>query len=94
MTETLVGVSPPKDAVKKTVPPSQLELAAARELVKAARHRGAELTGPDGLLKALTKTELETALDEEMSEHLGYDSTPPRAATAATPATGSGPRRC
>jgi transposase-like protein len=25
------------------------------------------------LLKALTKTVIETALDEEMSEHLGYD---------------------
>ena len=31
------------------------------------------LTGPDGLLKALTKTVIETALDEEMAEHLGYD---------------------
>ena len=31
------------------------------------------MTGPDGLLKALTKTVIETALDEEMSEHLGYD---------------------
>ena len=35
--------------------------------------RGVALTGPDGLLKALTKTVIETALDEEMSEHLGYD---------------------
>ena len=25
------------------------------------------------MLKALTKTVIETALDEEMSEHLGYD---------------------
>jgi len=31
------------------------------------------LTGPDGLLKALTKTVLQAALDEEMAEHLGYD---------------------
>lgn len=31
------------------------------------------MTGPDGMLKALTKTVIETALDEEMSEHLGYD---------------------
>ena len=29
--------------------------------------------GPQGLLKALTKTVIETALDEEMSDHLGYD---------------------
>jgi len=31
------------------------------------------LTGPGGLLKALTKTVLETALNEELTEHLGYD---------------------
>lgn len=29
--------------------------------------------GPDGLLKQLTKTVLETALDEELVDHLGYD---------------------
>ena len=32
-----------------------------------------ELVGPDGLLNQLTKRVLETALEEEMSEHLGYD---------------------
>ena len=31
------------------------------------------MTGPDGLLKALTKTVLEAALEEELTEHLGYD---------------------
>jgi putative transposase len=31
------------------------------------------LTGPGGLLKALTKTVIETALEDEMAEHLGYD---------------------
>lgn len=44
----------------------------ARELVRTARARGVGLTGPDGMLKALTKTVIETALDEEMAEHLGY----------------------
>ena len=44
-----------------------------RELVKAARARGDELTGPDGLLKAITKQVLEAALEEEMTEHVGYD---------------------
>jgi putative transposase len=72
MTETLVGVSPPKEN-KKAVSPDEQELAAARELVKAARARGVALTGPDGLLKAITKTVLESALEEEMSEHVGYD---------------------
>lgn len=71
MTETLVDVSP---SSKEAEPqPSVEELDAARELVRQARARGVALTGPDGLLKALTKTVIESALDEEMSEHLGYD---------------------
>lgn len=49
------------------------EREAVRQLVAAARERGEDLTGPDGLLKYLTKTVLETALDEEMTEHLGYE---------------------
>lgn len=71
MTETLVGMSPPSK--EPAAQPSREELDAARELVRQARDRGVALTGPDGLLKALTKTVIETALDEEMSEHLGYD---------------------
>ena len=31
------------------------------------------LTGPDGLLKQLTKTVIETALNQELTEHLGHD---------------------
>ena len=38
-----------------------------------ARQRGLELTGPNGLLKLLTKNVLETALNEEMTEHLGHE---------------------
>jgi transposase-like protein len=45
----------------------------AQELVAAARADGVELVGPAGLLTGLTRTVLETALDAEMSEHLGYD---------------------
>ena len=40
--------------------PEELEI--ARELVASARARGVALTGPEGLLKALTKTVIETAL--------------------------------
>ena len=72
MTETLVVVEPPSQEPEQR-PPSAAELDAARELVQLARERGVALTGPDGLLKALTKTVIEIALDEEMSEHLGYD---------------------
>jgi putative transposase len=57
---------------KKKFEPSAEETAAI-ELVRLAREQGLSLTGPDGLLKQFTKTVLETALNEEMSEHLGYD---------------------
>jgi putative transposase len=49
----------------------QQELAA--ELVAKARAEGVELTGPDGLLTGPTKQVLETALEAELSDHLGYD---------------------
>ena len=45
----------------------------AQQLVEKARAEGVDLVGPGGLLTGLTKTVLETALDAEMSEHLGYD---------------------
>ena len=58
---------------KTTAKPGDAERAAIREMVKSAKERGLDITGPDGLLKLLTKTVLETALEEEMTEHLGYD---------------------
>ena len=34
----------------------------------ASRVRGEDLTGPEGLLKSITTTVLETALEEELTE--------------------------
>jgi putative transposase len=45
----------------------------AKQLVEQADDEGANLVGPDGMLTGLTKNVLETALEAEMSEHLGYD---------------------
>ena len=45
----------------------------AQQLVETARAEGVELVGPGGLLAGLTKTVLETALEAEMTEHLGYE---------------------
>src|SRR6195952_1140421 len=45
----------------------------AQALVEQARSEGVELIGPGGLLNGLTKTVLETALEAEISDHLGYD---------------------
>ncbi len=60
MTDTLMGVSPPPepapagDAEDREL--SRAELAAVEDLVRQARQAGIALTGPDGLLKAMTKT--------------------------------------
>jgi putative transposase len=45
----------------------------AEQLVEQAGAEGSNLVGPDGMLAGLTKNVLETALEAEMSEHLGYD---------------------
>jgi putative transposase len=62
MTETL----PP---MADEVDPQQL----AEQLLAQAKAQGVDLVGPNGLLNQLTKNVLETALEAEMSEHLGYD---------------------
>lgn len=49
------------------------EQAAAAAMVAEARQGGLKLTGRNGLLKLFTKNVLETALNEEMTEHLGHE---------------------
>lgn len=93
MTETVADVAPLEKTIKKVASLGEAERAAIRDLVVAARARGEDLTGPDGLLKLLTKTVLETALEEEMSDHLGYDKHAVEGRNRGN-ATASGPRRC
>lgn len=62
-----------EDMPAKKKPDPSAEEAAAKELVRMAREQGLSLTGPDGLLKQFTKNVLETALNEEMTEHLGHE---------------------
>lgn len=45
----------------------------ARGLVARARSEGAEFVGPDGSLSGLTKRVMEAALEEELTDHLGYE---------------------
>ncbi len=45
----------------------------AEELVARARAEGVELTGDDGLLTAMVRQVLQTGLEVEMREHLGYE---------------------
>src|ERR1700741_1264426 len=62
--------------MSETLDPVAIELdqrQLAEQLLAQAKEQGVELVGPDGLLNQLTKNVLETALDAEMTEHLGYD---------------------
>src|SRR4051795_8027422 len=68
------------DVVTKKPVERSAEQQAAAELVRLAQEQGLSLTGPDGLLMQLTKTVLETALNEEMTEHLGYEKHDPAGA--------------
>jgi len=74
MTTTLNDVTKKKDAENSA------EAQAAVELVRLAKAQGLSLTGPDGLLKQFTKTVIETALNEEMTEHLGFEKHDPAGA--------------
>src|SRR6478736_4872012 len=60
------------------------EQAAAAAMVAEAKARGLELTGPNGLLKLFTKNVLETALNEELTEHLGHAKHQDEAGRAST----------
>src|ERR1700734_734311 len=86
MTATLDGVT------KKNAGEQSAEQQAAVELVRLAREQGLSLTGPDGLLKQLTKTVIETALNEEMTEHLGYEKHDPAGAGTGNIRNGTRPK--
>ena len=45
----------------------------AAELVDRARNEGVELTGSNGLLTALVCQVLQTGLEIELTDHLGYE---------------------
>ena len=65
--------------MSETLDPVTMELdqrQLAEQLLAQAKEQGVELVGPNGLLNQLTKSVLETALDAEMTEHLGYRKRP------------------
>lgn len=81
MTSDLVSPRRSESKPSRELSPEQ---AAAAAMVAEAKARGLALTGPDGLLKLFTKNVLETALNEEMTEHLGHaknQATPERDST-------------
>ena len=73
MTDTINDVAAEPAAQEVPAAPAIDEQSVAEQLVAQAREKGVELVGPDGLLSQLTKRVLETALEAEMTDHLGYD---------------------
>ena len=70
------------------------EAVAAKVWVRLAKEQTLALEGPNGLLGQFTKTFLEAALHEEITEHLGHEKN--RARTSVTIRTcgmGLGPKR-
>ena len=71
MASGMITSAPKKSASsERKLSPEQAAVAA---MIADAKARGLELTGPNGLLKLFTKNVLETALNEEMTEHLGHE---------------------
>jgi putative transposase len=64
----------------------------AAELVARARAKGIDLTGEDGLLTAMVRQVLQTGLEVEMSEHLGYEAYDPAGRGSGNSRNGSYPK--
>ena len=64
----------------------------AEELVASASDRGIALTGEGGLLTALTRQVLQSALEAEMAHHLGYDRGDPIGRNVANSRNGTTPK--
>jgi len=67
-TETIVGQEPAGGSVAGATDEQLIAM-----LVDRARGDGLKLTGEGGLLQQLTKRVLESALDGEITDHVGYD---------------------
>src|SRR3954464_15418589 len=68
-------VSDTTETTAVTAAPSEVssDEVVAQDLLARARREGVNLVGPGGLLAGLTKTVLETALEAELTDHLGYE---------------------
>ncbi|MEN3299152.1 MAG: putative transposase [Pseudonocardia sp.] len=64
----------------------------AQRLVEQAHAEGVELIGPGRLLPGLTKTVLETALQAEITGHLGYDKHDPAGRDRGNSRNGTRPK--
>jgi putative transposase len=79
-------------AAEDAVGAEGLDDRAIGELVDRARAEGVNLTGPGGLLAELTKKVLESALEGEMTDHLGYEAHDPAGRNGGNSRNGHRPK--
>src|SRR5919112_1376429 len=72
-----------------TMTPAGVDAELVGELVAQAREHGLQLSGEGGLLQQLTKIVLESALDGEVTDHLGYDRHDPAGANSGNSRNGA-----
>ncbi|MCB1029373.1 MAG: transposase, partial [Microthrixaceae bacterium] len=65
----------------------------AELLVERARAEGVELTGDGGLLTGLVRQVLQTGLEVEMTEHLGYERNAVEGRGSGNSRNGTSPKR-
>lgn len=73
MTDTVTESATADDLAEPSLESAAVEQKLIEQLVAQARSKGLQLTGEGGLLQQLTKTVLESALEGEITGHLGYD---------------------
>jgi putative transposase len=88
MTEMMSGVNTPDDAVAAD-DGDDLDEQLISQLVDRSRARGLQLTGEGSVLQQLTKRFLESALDGEITDHLGYDKHDPAGRNTGNSRNGS-----
>ena len=87
MTEMMSGVDKPDDVT--AAGGDDLDEQLIRQLAARARAGGLQLTGEGGVLQQLTRRLLESALDGEMTDHLGYDKHDPAGRNTGNSRNGS-----
>jgi putative transposase len=73
VTDTVAESVAADDLAEPSLETAAVEQKLIDQLVEQARSKGLQLTGEGGLLQQLTKTVLESALEGEITDHLGYD---------------------
>lgn len=79
MSETTIEHEPVEEPTGGGMPSAASDEQLVAMLVDRARSEGLQLTGEGGLLQMLTKRVLESALEGEITDHLGYEKHDPAA---------------